>query len=521
MPGNKRQVIVIGGGISGLSAAKLLHDEGVDVLVLEARNRVGGRTHTLRNDNIKYVDIGGSYIGPTQNRVIRMANELGIKNYRVFDEDAAIASLHGRTKRYDGVVPNSWNPLVNMDIVNFWRLVDKLGKEIPLGAPWNCPKALEWDHMSVSEWLDKVCWFSYTRTVAAVFARLIFATEVENMSLLYFLWYIRGGGGISRMLATDNGGQERKMIGGSQLLSEGMAQRIGQDNVLLEHPVKRVSQAGSTITVTTMNGDTFEASHVISAVPMALLGKISFDPPLSPLKNQLCQRIPMGSCIKSMIYYDRPFWRDLKCSGFVLTDDIVSASIDDTKPDGSLPCLVGFINGVFARKFATLSEEERKMKVARCYAKAFGTNEALKPTDYVEKNWMEEEYSGGCYMGATPPGVLTSYGKVLREPAGRVFFAGTETATWWSGYMEGAIQAGERAAREILHAQGRIRKDQIWQGEPDNPNWPYTDFKSGFFERMSPSVGGFLGFMGFGAVVGAAGGLLYLHKDQLPKLLRK
>ncbi|XP_003725257.1 amine oxidase [flavin-containing] B [Strongylocentrotus purpuratus] len=521
MPGNKRQVIVIGGGISGMSAAKLLHDQNIDVLVLEARDRVGGRTHTVRNDKVKYVDIGGSYVGPTQNRVIRLAEELGIQNYKVFDEDAALLSLNGGRKKYYSSMPTSYNPFVMMDIIHFWKQVDILGEQIPVDAPWNSVMAEEWDNMTTSEWLDKICWFSYTKKVAEAFARTVFATETHNMSLLFFLWYVKNGGGIYRIISTENGGQERKLIGGSQQISEGIADRLGDENLHLEHPVKSISQEGTGITLTTVSGKTFEADYVISAVPMALLGKMSFNPPLSPLKNQLSQRIPMGSCIKTMTYYERPFWRGLSFSGFILTDDIVAATIDDTKPDGSLACLVGFVNGKFARKYSSASEEERKMLVAKCYAKVFGSDEALRPTNYVEKNWMEEEYSGGCYMGATPPGVLSIYGKVMREPAGQVYFAGTETANHWSGYMEGAVQAGERAAREVLHAQGKIKKQDIWQVEPDNPDWPYTKFEMSFLERMAPSISGLLGCVGTCATGLLVAGLGVMYNDQIRSFLGK
>lgn len=521
MPGNKRQVIVIGGGISGMSAAKLLHDLKLDVLVLEARDRVGGRTHTVRNDRVKYVDVGGSYVGPTQNRVIRLAEELGIENYRVFDDDAALLAVNGYRRKYFTVMPTSWNPFVMMDIINFWKMVDKLAEQIPVSAPWDSPKAEEWDRITAAEWIDRICWFSYTKKIAEATARVVFATETYNMSLLYFLWYVKNGGGIYRIMATDNGGQERKLIGGSQQISERIYDRLGAENVYLEHPVKSISQDGTGITVTAMNGKTFEADYVISAVPMALLGKISFNPPLPALKNQLSQRIPMGSCIKTMTYYDRPFWRGKKLSGFILTDDIVVATIDDTKPDGSLACLVGFVNGHFARKFTRANLEERKMMVAKCYAKVFATDEALRPVHYIEKNWMEEEYSGGCYMGATPPGVLSVYGPVMREPVGQVYFAGTETANHWSGYMEGAVQAGERAAREVLHAQGKLPKQDIWQIEPDHPDWPYHKFERSFLESIAPSFSGLLKGIGACATGAAMAGLAFVYKDQLKNFLGK
>ncbi|XP_010837722.1 PREDICTED: amine oxidase [flavin-containing] B-like [Bison bison bison] len=146
----------------------------------------------------------------------------------------------------------------------------------------------------------------------------------------------------------------------------------------------------------------------------------------------------------------------------------VAYALDDTKPDGSYPAIIGFILAHKARKLARLTKEERLKKLCDLYAKVLGSQEALHPVHYEEKNWCEEQYSGGCYTSYFPPGIMTQYGRVLRQPVGRIYFAGTETATHWSGYMEGAVEAGERAAREILHAMGKIPEDEIWLPEPES-----------------------------------------------------
>lgn len=175
----------------------------------------------------------------------------------------------------------------------------------------------------------------------------------------------------------------------------------------------------------------------------------------------------------------------------------IGITLDDTKPDGTVPAIMGFILARKCRKLCVLTKEERLKKICEIYAKVLGTDKALHPIHYEEKNWCEEQYSGGCYTTYYPPGILTQFGRVLREPVGKLFFAGTETATEWSGYMEGAVQAGERAAREILHAMGKIPQSKIWQDEPESMDVPALPFDESFWERNLPSVGGFVKFLGF------------------------
>lgn len=168
--------------------------------------------------------------------------------------------------------------------------------------------------------------------------------------------------------------------------------------------------------------------------------------------------------------------------------------MDDTKPDGSSPAIMGFVLANHARDLVRMSPEQRKKAIAKHYAETFKCDEFLKPIHYVEKNWMEEQYSGGCYCSNMPPGVLTKYGIYLRRPHGKVHFAGTECATYWYGYMEGAVQSGERAAREILADLGKISHSQIHVDEDPDPEFPEKSFQVSFVEKVLPSVSTFLFF---------------------------
>ncbi|XP_006825916.2 amine oxidase [flavin-containing] B-like [Saccoglossus kowalevskii] len=525
MSDNIHDVIIIGAGISGTSAAKLLHEEGLDVLLLEARDRVGGRTYTARAPSFKYVDLGGSYIGPTQNRILRMAKDLGVETYRVNVKERTIFQTGGPSTKlvFQGSVPNYYNPFVVMDLNNVCKVMDECAAMVPPAAPWDCPKAAEWDKMTVKEWIDKICWTKTAKEWTIILTRLIYAAEPEEISLLYFFWYTQSGKGIMRLVSTDNGGQERKFIGGSQTISEKIIERIGKDKIKFNSPVVKVEQNtdDGVIIITTASGEQFKTNHAISAVAPCLLGRMTFDPPLPPKKIQLIQRVPMGSAVKSHLYYKRTFWREKNFNGMAVTGGLVSVALDDTKPDGSCPCIIGLTVGEPARIMTTWTKEKRKKRLAEFYAEIFESDEANHPIEYIDNDWLSEEYSGGCYVGVMPPGVLTSFGSVIRTPHGCVHFAGTETATEWAGYMEGAVQAGERAAREIMYAMGKINESEIWQSEPESLDVPALPFEESLIEKHIPSIPGFLRFLSLSTLIVAGAAILMRNRSIIEQVKNK
>uniref|UniRef100_A0A673XDB2 Amine oxidase n=1 Tax=Salmo trutta TaxID=8032 RepID=A0A673XDB2_SALTR len=481
-----------------LSAAKLLKEKGLSPVVLEARDRVGGRTFTVQNEQTKYVDLGGAYVGPTQNRILRLAKECGVKTYKVNEEERLVHYVKGKSYPFKGSFPPMWNPFALMDYNNLWRKMDEMGSEIPREAPWRAPHAEEWDKMTMKQLFDKICWTSSARRFATLFVNVNVTSEPHEVSALWFLWYVKQCGGTMRIFSTTNGGQERKFLGGSSQISECMAKELGE-RVKMESPVYKIDQTGDMVEVETLNKETYKAKYVIVATPPGLNLKMHFNPELPPLRNQLIHRVPMGSVIKCIVYYRENFWRKKGYCGTMVIEEEeapIGLTLDDTKPDGTVPAIMG------------------KKRICEIYSRVLGSEEALHPVHYEEKNWCEEEYSGGCYTAYFPPGILTQYGKVLREPVGRLYFAGTETATEWSGYMEGAVQAGERAAREVMCVMGRIPRSQIWQTEPESVEVPALPFVTTFWERNLPSVGGFINFLGVASIlsVATAAGMLAYQK---------
>lgn len=500
-------MIVVGAGVSGLSAARECIKRGQEVIVLEARDRVGGRTHTKEGVEFGYVDIGGAYVGATQNYLLRTLQELNLQDklYRIYVENRFVFLLNG--KRYQHPAddfPHFWNPLAEMDVNNFFRTLDDMGKEIPAEAPWNAPHAEEWDQMTCREFVNKTCWTKEGREFAEFFIQINVTSEPYESSLLWFLWYIKQCGGVKRIVSIKGGGQEMKMKGGMQQLSESMFKSLGE-RVKLNHAVVSVEHSNGGVVVRCINGEKFEGSHIILATAPPMQMKIHFSPSLGPLRTQLAQRMPMGSVWKLQVYYKDAWWRDLGYSGAIgatpsETYAPVIYTIDDTKPDGSHPSLIGFMPADRARKLLHLTPQQRCDMLKAMYNHAFQTDKANDVVHYLEHNWMGEEYTGGCYSCMLPPGVLTTFRGTLRDSIGRVHFAGTETAWEWSGYINGAIASGERAAKEALYQLGRIDQTIMDAKEPLNHFIPIQDFSNTLYETYLPSVPCFLRLIGVAAL---------------------
>ena len=278
----------------------------------------------------------------------------------------------------------------------------------------------------------------------------VFAVEPRDTSLLFLALYTAmAGADFNNLINTTGGAQEKRIVGGSQRISLELAKRLGKA-VKLSRPVKSIGTSGGRVAVRA-GDDTWSAKRVIVTVPPALIGGIRFNPPLPASKAQLDQRFPMGTVIKCMAVYDSPFWRDDGLNGMTTSDTgPVKLTYDNSPPDGDPGVLLGFIEGQDARELLEASEAERKAAVVECFVRYFGSKAESAMTGYVEKSWAADPWSRGCYGGVMPPGAIVAYPGVVRRPAGRIHWAGTETATEWGGYMDGAIQSGQRAAAEVL-----------------------------------------------------------------------
>lgn len=251
------------------------------------------------------------------------------------------------------------------------------------------------------------------------------------------------------MLATAGGAQQDRIEGGSIQIARRLAQGLG-DRVRLRAPVRSIAQDECGVRVTTRSGEVVEGSHVVVTLPPTLAGRLEHHPVLPSWRDQLTQRVPAGSVIKVHAAHDRPFWRDAGLNGQAASDrGPVKVVFDNSPPSGTPGVLVGFLEGRDAREWARRDAAERRAAVLDCFVRYFGAA-AADPIAYVERDWMEEEFSRGCYGAHFTPGVWTAYGPALREPVGRIHWAGAECSPVWSGYMEGAVRAGEQVARDLL-----------------------------------------------------------------------
>jgi monoamine oxidase len=226
-----------------------------------------------------------------------------------------------------------------------------------------------------------------------------------------------------------------------------MADQLGE-RVLLNSPVTDIEQDADAVTVT-CPGASFKAKALIIAIAPALAGRINYSPLLPAKRDALTQRMPMGSVVKVWIAYATPFWRTRGFSGLFSSDVAAfGPAFDVTPPGTNAGILAGFFDARNSVEWSARTAEQRRAEVIRCLTAAFGA-EAQAPLEYVEKNWTQERYSLGCYTGTLGPGALTQFGKTLREPIGRLFFAGTESSSIWAGYIEGALRSGARAAAEV------------------------------------------------------------------------
>ena len=438
-------VVVIGGGLSGLMAGRELQKRGVDsFVVLEARERVGGRTLNMPIGGGHIVEVGGEWIGPGQNAIAALIDELGIGAFDHYYDGDTTYDIEGRISR--GLLPDvSLSEAVDFSKVA-WQL-DRLAKKMPVGEPWRMRDASALDQTTLGNWLREHAATSFTPSVFRLISRAVWSGYPERISLLWVLHYLRSAGGLLPVILNDGGAQDQRIEGGSQVISQRMASDLG-DRVLLGRPVLRVEDRASRRVRVVTAAETFTADRVIVAMAPADTARIVFTPALPKPRQNLVSgwaRLPRLPLVKAAMLYERPFWRADGLNGAMQSDrSPIQLVFDNSPEDASIGVLSCFLSVVECPHLADrkLREEGLKEELARYFGP-----KALDATGYVEKDWAADPWSTGCITPLTP-GVLTAAGEHLRKPSGRIFWAGTESAKRWCGYMDGAISAGARAASE-------------------------------------------------------------------------
>ncbi|HEY1631531.1 MAG TPA: FAD-dependent oxidoreductase [Rhizomicrobium sp.] len=436
--------IVIGAGFSGLKAACDLAAKGKTVRVLEAQGRVGGRVMAGELCG-RTIDHGGQWVGPRHSRLLELGRKYQRETYLQYAEGKTVLSLDGKRSEFVGETPKV--PLLALlELGMLQRRWNREMNTLPKGAPWEAPKAKEWDQMTLATWIKK----NMSTKASAAFAGLVpkgaYAANPNEVSYLWMLEMLRSSEGLDHLSAVKGGVTDAKFKGGMHQLARLMAEELG-DRVVLSAPAREIAQDADGVRVTTDKG-VFEADTVIVAVPPGLCESIHFAGGLPAARTALHQRNPHGGIMKIHVAYPKPFWRAKGYTGQMVSNDLPLGIVMDDTQDVGLPMLICFVEGRQMLELSGMGGNERRAKVVDCLIDIFGP-EAGDIQGYAEKDWLTDEWSRG-YVGAMGPGVLTYYGHALRAPVGRIHWASTETAEHWTGHIEGALLSGERAAEEVL-----------------------------------------------------------------------
>ncbi|NDK89342.1 NAD(P)-binding protein [Gordonia desulfuricans] len=445
--------IVVGAGLSGLAAAKSLVEGGASVVVLEARDRPGGRVHNITSPKLgATLDAGAEFIGPTQNHIAALAREYGVATLPTYNAGDSIFFDDGRAQRMSASVPLPLIPDIGQAGPALARAQADALAGFPVGEPWKHPHARYLDSLTWKQYTDQMVSTQSARDLMQIAMSAPLSVRPDEVSALYFLNYIAASGDennpgtLIRLLSTDDGAQERLFVGGAAQIPLRMAKALG-DRVVYNSPVRSISWNGKRATVSSDQG-TFAGRRVVVAMSPAISGQIDYRPGLSAARKGLHRGYHMGAVSKFAALYPTAFWRKKGLSGQVYGDGRPIDVTFESYTEGH-HILMGFISADAMRR---LDHQPESVLVRECienFVDYFGP-EARDYLDYGVFKWDLEPWSKGGPVAVSSPGTLTQYGPALRDPVGPVHWAGTETADYWTGYMDGAVRSGQRAAREVL-----------------------------------------------------------------------
>ncbi len=446
MPEHRTEVIIVGAGLAGLTAALHLQEHQVPFVLLEARDRVGGRMFSRAEDGV-VVDYGAQWISSKQRRMTELLERFGLSTTPTYKTGRDFYELQGRRRLSSSRIP-PLPPASQLDVLRLRKRLRALERRIDVLAPWRSGAARTMDATTLRAWLDRTLWTKRGKALYEAIAEEGLCGELGEFSLLDAVWSAATCGGFDEVLNAE----QRWVTEGAQTLADRMAAALGTA-VRLGAAARIVEWTADAVTVRT-DREAWSGKRVILAMPPAFAGRLRYEPGLPYMRDLLTQRTGQGAVIKSVVAYERPFWREAGFSGAAFMDQgPIRLTTDGSPAAGGHGALVALATGRSARALGLLSEAERRSVVLRSLAVPFGP-EALRPEAYYEKDWMSDPWSRGGYAAHFAPGVLTQYGPALFRPVGPIRWAGTETATEWRSYMEGAAQSGERAAGETLRDLG-------------------------------------------------------------------
>lgn len=440
-------VAVVGAGIAGLVAASELVAAGQDVIVLEARDRVGGR---VLNTEIggEPNELGGQWVAPYQAEMHALLADLGLELFHSFREgDHVYLDADGTLHRYHG----DEAPLAESSARAYEEAVAKLDAivaELDPEVPWQHPRAAELDAISFEQWLAAEVEDTLARDLLRAFMAGGYMTKpAETFSLLGALATVAGAGSVANLFEPDLCLHSR-VVGGSQLIPLRLADRLG-DRVVLDQPVQSLDWSEDGVSLATSRLAVTARSAVV-AVPPNVAGLIRYSPTLPAWRMRLHQAMSQGDVIKVLAVYEEPFWRaeGLAGEGFA-PYQLVREVYDNTPPAGRPGVLCTFLAAEKARAAERLEPDERRALVLEGLARLFGAR-ALDAVEVIERDWSQEEWTRGAYAATFGVGGLSRHGPDLTRPVGPIHWAGTDLAGVGHMHMEGAVRSGRAAARAVL-----------------------------------------------------------------------
>jgi monoamine oxidase len=367
-------VVVVGAGLAGLTAARRLVATGLDPLVLEARDRVGGRTEGGATADGTPIELGGQWIGPTQNRMYELVAELGLETFTTHNAGELLIDLGGRQSRmasHRGAVPRL-NPFALADLAQGLARFTRLASTVPLDEPWRARRARALDGQTFETWIRRNLRTPVGRAYFRVACEAVFSAESTDLSALHALFYAHSGTDLETLLSVDRGAQQDRIVGGSIRISEALAAGL-EGRVRLGSPIRRIEHDPDGVRVHTRGGEVVSARRVIVTLPPTLAGRLEYAPALPSWRDQLTQRLPAGSVIKLYAIYPEPFWRADGLNGQAASDrGPVKVTFDNSPPSGTPGVLMGFIEAGDGREWARRTVGERRRAALDCFVRYFG-----------------------------------------------------------------------------------------------------------------------------------------------------
>ena len=443
-------VIIVGAGPTGLTAARALTAAGRSVIVLEARDRVGGRTWSDTIDGQMF-EIGGQWISPDQTAILDLVDELGLTTYQRYrDGDSVYLAPDGTRTVYDGgmfPVPAA----TQAEMERLIGLLDDLAERIGADAPWDAPDAADLDAVSFQHWLEEQSDDALAVANIGMFvAGGMLTKPTTAFSALQAILMAASAGSFSH-LVDDHFILDRRVVGGMQSVSQRLAADLGEDIVRLNSPVRSIDWSGENVVVSTDDAS-YTGTAVIVAVPPNLYSRITYVPHLPRLQQVFHQHQSMGLVIKVHATYPRPFWREQGLSGTGFgAGHLVQEVYDNTNHGEEQGTLVGFISDFNADRMWALDEEDRKTEILEAIA-AFLGPEALTPTVFHLSDFGAEEWTRGAYATSYDLGGLSRWGRYQNDPVGPLHFASSDIAGRGYQHVDGAVRIGRDTAETVLRA---------------------------------------------------------------------